>query len=60
MSPRTVISWAENSVIFGDVELAFRFSFLNRCDSTEHPLVAEYYQRCFGGELALDRAATAS
>ena len=60
MSPRTVISWAENSVIFGDVELAFRFSFLNRCDATEHPLVAEYYQRCFGGELDLDHAATAS
>lgn len=44
----------------GDVELAFRFSFLNRCDATEHPLVAEYYQRCFGGELDLDQAATAS
>lgn len=53
MSPRTVISWAQNSVIFGDVELAFRFSFLNRCDPSEHPLVAEYYQRCFGDELSV-------
>ncbi|WP_420097452.1 AAA family ATPase [Brevibacterium sediminis] len=60
MSPRTVISWAQNSVIFGGVELAFKFSFLNRCDVTEHPVVAEYYQRCFGGELSVDDAATAS
>lgn len=60
MSPRTVISWAQNSVIFGDVELAFRFSFLNRCDPSEHPLVAEYYQRCFGDELRVSDVATAS
>lgn len=59
MSPRTVISWAQNSVIFGDVELAFRFSFLNRCDPSEHPLVGEYYQRCFGDELPV-RNVTAS
>ena len=60
MSPRTVISWAQNSVIFGDVELAFRFSFLNRCDPSEHPLVAEYYQRCFGDELRVSDIAKAS
>lgn len=60
MSPRTVISWAQNSVIFGDVELAFRFSFLNRCDPSEHLLVAEYYQRCFGDELRVSDVATAS
>lgn len=60
MSPRTVISWAQNSVIFGDVELAFRFSFLNRCDPSEHPLVAEYYQRCFGDELSVSDIVTAS
>ncbi|MDN6330695.1 MAG: AAA family ATPase, partial [Brachybacterium sp.] len=60
MSPRTVISWAQNSVIFGDVELAFRFSFLNRCDPSEHPLVAEYYQRCFGADLHVGHAAAAS
>ena len=51
MSPRTVISWAENMLIFGDRELAFQFSFLNKCDETERPLIAEYYQRCFGVEL---------
>jgi cobaltochelatase CobS len=51
MSPRTVITWAENSLLFGDVGFAFRLSFLNKCDELERSLVAEYYQRCFGTEL---------
>ena len=51
MSPRTVLTWAENARIFGDVGFAFRVSFLNRCDEIERPLVAEYYQRSFGQEL---------
>lgn len=51
MSPRTVITWAENAEIFGDVGFAFRLTFLNKCDEAERPLVAEYYQRCFGVEL---------
>lgn len=51
MSPRTVISWAENQQIFGDPALAFRLSFLNKCDEAERPLVAEYFQRCFDLEL---------
>ncbi|MDZ4254478.1 MAG: AAA family ATPase [Sulfuritalea sp.] len=51
MSPRTVISWAENCEIFRDPALAFRLSFLNKCDDAERPIVAEYYQRCFGAEL---------
>ncbi len=51
MSPRTVITWAENASIFDDVGFAFRVSFLNRCDEIERPVVAEYYQRCFGEEL---------
>jgi cobaltochelatase CobS len=51
MSPRTVITWAENSEIFGDVGFAFRLTFLNKCDELERPLVAEFYQRCFGKEL---------
>ena len=50
MSPRTVIHWAENHTIFGDVAFAFRVSFLNRCDEADRPVVAEYYQRCFGEE----------
>ena len=51
MSPRTVISWAENASIFGDVAFAFRVTFVNKCDEIERPTVAEYYQRCFGSEL---------
>src|SRR5438874_7818301 len=51
MSPRTVITWAENARIFGDLAFAFRLTFLNKCDEMERPTVAEYYQRCFGTEL---------
>jgi cobaltochelatase CobS len=51
MSPRTVITWAQNAAIFKDVGFAFRLSFLNKCDETERVLVAEYYQRVFGTEL---------
>ena len=51
MSPRTVITWAENSEIFGDIGFAFRVTFLNKCDELERPLVAEFYQRCFNAEL---------
>ena len=51
MSPRTVITWAQNWRIFGDIGLAFRLTFLNKCDETERALVAEYYQRCFGEDL---------
>ena len=51
MSPRTVITWAENARIFNDVGFAFRLTFLNKCDELERPMVAEYYQRCFGEEL---------
>ena len=47
MSPRTVITWAENARIFGDVGFAFRLTFLNKCDEAERNTVAEYYQRCF-------------
>ncbi|MCV7028274.1 AAA family ATPase [Mycobacterium sherrisii] len=51
MSPRTVITWAENVTIFGDVGLAFRLSFVNKCDDAERPIIAEYFQRCFDHEL---------
>ena len=51
MSPRTVITWAENLEIFSDVARAFRLSFVNKCDDAERPLVAEYFQRCFDREL---------
>jgi cobaltochelatase CobS len=51
MSPRTVITWAENQRIFGDLGFAFRMTFLNKCDEAERPTVAEYYQRCFNQDL---------
>jgi len=51
MSPRTVISWAENIEIFRDPAIAFRLSFLNKCDEVERPMNAEFFQRCFDQEL---------
>ena len=52
MSPRTVITWAQNAEIFGgDLALAFRLTFLNKCDELERPTVAEFYQRAFGADL---------
>jgi cobaltochelatase CobS len=53
MSPRTVITWAENLKIFGDIALAFRLTFLNKCDESERETVAEYYQRCFNEDMSL-------
>jgi cobaltochelatase CobS len=53
MSPRTVISWADNFRIFGDLDYAFATAFLNRCDEAERPIVAEYYQRATGRSLDL-------
>nr|WP_284947809.1 cobaltochelatase subunit CobS [Acidisoma sp. PAMC 29798] len=52
MSPRTVITWAENDRIFKNLNFAFRLTFLNKCDEAERATVAEYYQRCFNEELA--------
>ncbi len=51
MSPRTVIAWAQNAAIFGDVGFAFRLTFLNKCDELERETIAEFYQRCFDEEL---------
>ena len=51
MSPRTVLHWAENNVIFKDIGYAFRVTFLNKCDEIEKNIIAEYYQRCFGEDL---------
>jgi cobaltochelatase CobS len=51
MSPRTVITWAQNARIFNDIAYGFRVTFLNKCDEIERPVVAEYYQRCMGEEL---------
>jgi cobaltochelatase CobS len=51
MSPRTVITWAENANIFGDIGFAFRVTFMNKCDELERAIVAEFYQRSFGKDL---------
>lgn len=51
MSPRTVINWAENAQIFGDITLAFKLTFFNKCDENERAIIAEYYQRCFNQDL---------
>jgi cobaltochelatase CobS len=56
MSPRTVISWAENILVFSSLDLAFALSFLNRCEEPERVIVAEYFQRCFGRELAYEKS----
>ena len=51
MSPRTVLTWAENYLLFKDVEYAFKLSFLNRCDEMERPIIEEYFQRSFGIDI---------
>jgi cobaltochelatase CobS len=58
MSPRTVVTWAENATLFADLALAFRLTFLNRCDEDERALVAEYFQRCMGRDLPAEPART--
>ena len=40
MSPRTVVTWAQNTTLFHDPALAFKLTFLNRCDEDERALVA--------------------
>ncbi len=54
MSPRTCIIWAENFEIFGDVDLAFKLSFLNKCDQNDKKVINEFYQRCFGREILVN------
>ncbi|MBE8191135.1 MAG: cobaltochelatase subunit CobS [Alphaproteobacteria bacterium] len=57
MSPRTVLTWAENAAIFGgDIALAFQLTFLNKCDELERASVAEFYQRSFAEDLPQDAA----
>tara|TARA_B100001123_G_scaffold188243_1_gene215135 strand:+ start:277 stop:1254 length:978 start_codon:yes stop_codon:yes gene_type:complete len=52
MSPRTVITWAQNYLLFKDLEYSFKLSFLNRCDELERPIVHEYFQRAFGIDIS--------
>ena len=52
MSPRTVITWAQNYLLFKDIEYSFRLSFLNRCDELERDIIQEYFQRSFGIDIS--------
>ena len=52
MSPRTVITWAQNYILFKDIEYSFRLSFLNRCDELERDIIQEYFQRSFGIDIS--------
>jgi cobaltochelatase CobS len=56
MSPRTVLTWADNYKIFSDLKHSFKVSFLNKCDELERPIIAEYYQRCFGEDLTSSKS----
>ena len=60
MSPRTVITWAENAEILGDISLSFSLSFLNKCDEIERDIVKEYYQRCFDIDLGITKSLKAN
>ena len=51
MSPRTVISWAQNYKIFKDIKDTFNLTFLNKCDDLEKPIFGEYFQRCFDEDI---------
>ncbi len=54
MSPRTVISWAKNSDILGDVYEAYKLSFVNRADVEDMATLDEYYDRVLGDIQLLD------
>ncbi|MGA0005065.1 MAG: cobaltochelatase subunit CobS, partial [Burkholderiaceae bacterium] len=46
----------DNILVFNQVDRAFALSFLNRCEEPERDIVAEYFQRCFGRELAYEKS----
>ena len=55
MSPRTVLTWAQNAEIFDhNYSTSFKLTFLNKCDESERQIIAEYYQRCFGEEVTTE------
>ena len=60
MSPRTVMHWAENNLIFKDLGYSFRVTFLNKCDELEKKIISEYYQRCFDVDLGITKNLEAS
>ena len=56
MSPRTVITWAQNTLFFNNQAMAFELTFLNKCDPVERELLEELYQRVFDRDLSADAA----
>ena len=59
MSPRTVLTWAENYLLFSNLEYSFKLSFLNRCDELEKSIIEEYFQRSFGIDISDAKVANA-
>src|SRR3546814_20646036 len=43
LSPRTVITWAQNALIYGDIGFEFWLSSLNNCDAAARASVDESY-----------------
>jgi cobaltochelatase CobS len=56
MSPRTVLTWTQNSEFFENIALAFELTFLNKCDPVERELLEELYQRVFNEEVSVAAA----
>ena len=54
MSTRTLITWGENWRIFKNLQPSFNLAFVNKCETEEKILVAEYYQRCFAVEFPIN------
>lgn len=50
-SPRTLISWIENLIIFGDLKLSFELSLFDKYEINEKSLIIEYFQRCFNKDF---------
>ena len=49
---RTLIHWAQNYEIFGDIRESFKLTFFNKTIDDEKPILNEFFQRVFGQELS--------
>lgn len=48
ISPRTLIQWAKDGLMFGDFGLAFRYTFMNGLSPDDETVVAALYKKVFG------------
>jgi len=48
VSPRTLIEWAADGLLFGDFGLAFRYTFMNGLSPDDETVVATLYKKVFG------------